>query len=148
MTDGEEAPELGELRAELARRFGEELDERIPRMERSLERLLAPDGDDPRSTRETLAALGLDAHSIKGGAQLVGRPEVGRLAEALEGHFDRLSAAGGDGTVHGSPGTPDQAALGAARAVLAVLRLLAAGTRVPPSRIDEAIRTLEPLESA
>jgi chemotaxis protein histidine kinase CheA len=76
---------LDELRAELDATFLEELAERLPQMDAAATRLEGTDGADRQGALQQLAR---QAHSLKGGAQIVGRTEIARLAEALENCLD------------------------------------------------------------
>ena len=68
--------------AELEATFLEELDERLRSMEVALVEIERP--TDPAALRAALEAFGRDAHSLKGGAQLVGREALAQIAHALE----------------------------------------------------------------
>ena len=80
------ADELEGLRAELDATFQEELDDRLPAMANAVETISRTSGSADRGA--LLEGLARHAHSVKGGAQLVGRTEIARLADALERRID------------------------------------------------------------
>lgn len=91
MTGGSSFGELDDLTAELDQTFLAELGERLPRMEAALADLRSAKAESERSS--TLEELTRHAHSLKGGALLVGRVEIARLAAALESYFPVQAAA-------------------------------------------------------
>jgi HPt (histidine-containing phosphotransfer) domain-containing protein len=130
---GEAAPSdgLAELRAELELTFREELRVRVPRMLEALERLQSPaDKASAEPSRQALLDdLGRDAHSVKGGAQVVGQVEIASLAQALEAHLD----AARDGSA---------LRLREARAAIKALRGFQAGGRPNPDEIARLVADL------
>lgn len=90
MTISGAPPERSSFLEELEATFLEELDERLRSMEAALVGIERP--PDPASLRSALEAFGRDAHSLKGGAQLVGREGLARIAHALETRLERLRA--------------------------------------------------------
>lgn len=78
------------LRAELEETFREELSERLHEMEGAVLELERESS--PEMRQAALERLARDAHSLKGGAQLLGHEVVARIAHALE---DRLASARG-----------------------------------------------------
>ena len=87
--------------AELEATFLEELDERLRSMEGALIEIERP--TDQETLRATLELFGRDAHSLKGGAQLVGRDALAQVAHALESHLERIRAAPPDQPVIADP---------------------------------------------
>jgi chemotaxis protein histidine kinase CheA len=77
--------DLDDLAAELDGTFLGELGERLAAMREALAALEA--GSPGLDRRATLGDLTRHAHSVKGGALLVGRHEIARLAGALELRF-------------------------------------------------------------
>lgn len=91
-------PGLDDLRGELDETFREELDKRLTRMADALAELdRAPD---PEARGGIVGQLARDAHSVKGGAMLVGRRQIGRVAGALEARFDAAQSSGVLGPRH------------------------------------------------
>lgn len=88
MTSPPSRGRLDEFAAELEATFTEELRDRLRSMEASL--VLVERPPDGESRREAIAALGRDAHSLKGGAQLVGRDAIARIAHALEASLEEI----------------------------------------------------------
>ncbi|MDO8485722.1 MAG: response regulator [Candidatus Limnocylindrales bacterium] len=83
--------------AELEATFLEELDERLRSMEAALVEIERP--TDRAALRAALEAFGRDAHSLKGGAQLVGRDALAQIAHALESHLEQVRSASPDDPV-------------------------------------------------
>lgn len=74
--------------AQLDATFREELGDRLGTMQTSM--LELERAEDPGARRLALDALARDAHSLKGGGQLVGRVKIAALAHALESRLERL----------------------------------------------------------
>jgi chemotaxis protein histidine kinase CheA len=91
VTGGTPFDGLDDLAAELDPTFLAELGERLPRMEVALADLDSAMAESERGS--TLEELTRHAHSIKGGAMLVGRDEIASLAAALEAYFPGQAAA-------------------------------------------------------
>jgi chemotaxis protein histidine kinase CheA len=91
VTGGGPRDELDDLAAELDATFLGELGERLPAMNAALAALDAGTSGPNRSA--TLEELTRHAHSVKGGAMLVRRQEIARLAGALEARFAADEAA-------------------------------------------------------
>jgi chemotaxis protein histidine kinase CheA len=96
VTDPTASDGLDDLAAELDQTFRRELAQRLAQMREVLSRLEAgragPSGSDGGDA-DALTELTRHAHSIKGGAMLVGRHEIARLAGALEAYFPHQAAA-------------------------------------------------------
>jgi two-component system chemotaxis sensor kinase CheA len=86
---------------ELEATFLEELDERLRSMEAALVRIERP--TDPKAMAAALESFGRDAHSLKGGAQLVGRSGLARIAHALETSLERAHPRSRDGQIETEP---------------------------------------------
>jgi chemotaxis protein histidine kinase CheA len=81
---------LEDLAAELDQTFRTELAQRVAQMRDALSRLeidRTPVGGPQEADPDVLDELTRHAHSIKGGAMLVGRNDIARLAGALEAYF-------------------------------------------------------------
>ena len=77
-----------ELQERLAQMFAVEFGERLRALERDL---IALESGAEGNTRDSLfGSLLREAHSLKGAAHIVGRPEVGALAHAIEGRLEAL----------------------------------------------------------
>lgn len=87
--------------AELEATFLEELGERLRSMEAALIEIERP--ADHSTLRVALEDFSRDAHSLKGGAQLVGRDGLARIAHALESHLERIRLAPTDAPVAVDP---------------------------------------------
>jgi HPt (histidine-containing phosphotransfer) domain-containing protein len=122
-------PSLDDLRAELDETFRDELHERLARMTHALAQL--DRAADPDARAATLDQLARDAHSVKGGAMLVGRQHIARLAAALEARFDA-------GEKAGQVGPPREI-----EAALEAMRRLAGETPPDDAEIDELAARLE-----
>jgi two-component system chemotaxis sensor kinase CheA len=83
--------EMLSFAAELEATFLAELDERLRSMEAALVEIERPTNDS--ALRAALEAFARDAHSLKGGAQLVGRERLAQIAHALESHLERVRSA-------------------------------------------------------
>jgi chemotaxis protein histidine kinase CheA len=81
-------PDLDAIRSELEAAFERELDWRVPALAAAVAELHAP--ADLAGAKTSLGALATHAHSIKGGAMLVGRLGLASLAEAIESRADWL----------------------------------------------------------
>lgn len=99
---GKQAPSrMLSFAAELEATFFEELDERLRSMEAALVEIERP--TDRAALRAALEAFGRDAHSLKGGAQLVGRDALAQIAHALESRLERIRSASPDEPVIADP---------------------------------------------
>jgi chemotaxis protein histidine kinase CheA len=90
LKDDQPALDPGQFRAEREQAFSAELGDRLPAMRRALETLSST--SDTGTHADALDALVRHAHSLKGGAQLVGNAPIARLADALEQHFRARAA--------------------------------------------------------
>lgn len=99
----------------------------------------AAEADDP-GVRETVEAMLREAHTLKGGAAVVGFPDVRRLAHALEDVLDEVRAGVGDGR----PATADVVD-GMAVAVDALQAIIDLAVRGEPhtAAVDAAVEALE-----
>jgi chemotaxis protein histidine kinase CheA len=97
------------------RLFADEAAARLSRLSLAVLDLRAPLPGAPVHRKEVVEAMVRDAHSLKGGAAVVGLPEVSRAASALEDRIDALRLAAG--------GISPEAA-GEVRAALDALRAL------------------------
>lgn len=77
---------------ELAETFNAELEERLESMNSAL--LDLERGASGSGEGGLVEALFRDAHSLKGGAQLLGRDELAEIAHAMEAHLDEVRSAG------------------------------------------------------
>jgi chemotaxis protein histidine kinase CheA len=91
VTSGDPRDDLDDLAAELDATFLGELGERLPAMSAALAALEAGSSGLERSA--ALEEITRHAHSVKGGAMVVRRHEIARLAGALEARFAADEAA-------------------------------------------------------
>jgi chemotaxis protein histidine kinase CheA len=100
VTDPTASDGLDDLAAELDETFRGELAQRLAQMREALSGIEI-DRDRGRGAEgavaDTLDELTRHAHSIKGGAMLVGRREIAQLAGALEAYFPAHAAANAPG---------------------------------------------------
>lgn len=121
-----------QLIGELEETFRAELEERLETMNGAL--LELEQGVSAPRRSELLQSLFRDAHSLKGGAQLIGRTEVAAVAHAAEARLAALRTAG---DVSAAELAPLFAAAG-------TIARLAARSPVSPSEVDRVVASLEP----
>lgn len=99
--NGKPTSRMTAFAAELEETFLEELEERLWSMETALVEIERP--TDRTTLRVALDNFSRDAHSLKGGAQLVGRDALAQIAHALESHLEGIRAASPDAPLVAEP---------------------------------------------
>lgn len=116
---------------ELSATFDAELQERLESMNNALVELER--GAAGAARRELVELLFRDAHSLKGGAQLLGRGDLATIAHAAETHLDGVRAAGNDTRLE----------LAALFAAVDLMGRLCTGASGAPGELDPVVAVLQ-----